>query len=156
MFSILHVCMHFFIAYQARIYYMAKLELSMWINVIWLLNQISVDIIWGTSFRIYKTIHNIYKRYSALLILMLIINFISILKPLNWSMSSLREVLITMLALLQRKTLIATKIRALKCLKMALFDCAINEKCLLTEDAAFALFYPYVSQNQLGYRYSWR
>ena len=81
MFSILHVCMHFFIAYQARIYYMAKLELSMWINVIWLLNQISVDIIWGTSFRIYKTIHNIYKRYSALLILMLIINFISILKP---------------------------------------------------------------------------
>ena len=57
------------------------LELSMWINVIWLLNQISVDIIWWTSFRIYKTIHNIYKRYSALLILMLIMNFISILKP---------------------------------------------------------------------------
>ena len=39
-------------------------------------------------------------------------------------------------------------------LKMALFDCAINEKCSLTEDAAFALFYPYVSQNRLGYRYS--
>ena len=39
--------------------YVAKLELSMWINVFWLLNQISVDIIWRTSFHIYKTIHNI-------------------------------------------------------------------------------------------------
>ena len=36
----------------------AKLELSMLINVLWLLNQISVDIIWRTSFHIYKTIHN--------------------------------------------------------------------------------------------------
>ena len=39
--------------------YVAKLELSMWLNVFWLLNQISVDIIWRTSFHIYKTIHNI-------------------------------------------------------------------------------------------------
>ena len=34
-------------------------EPSTWINVFWLLNQISVDIIWRTSFHIYKTIHNI-------------------------------------------------------------------------------------------------
>ena len=34
-------------------------ELSTWINVFWLVNQISVDIIWRTSFHIYKTIHNI-------------------------------------------------------------------------------------------------
>ena len=54
MFSI--SCMHFFIAYQN---YIPKLELSMWINVLWLLNQISVDIIWRTSCHIYKTIHNI-------------------------------------------------------------------------------------------------
>ena len=46
-------------------------------------------------------------------------------------MSSRREVLIRILALLQRKTLIETK-KCLKCIKMlktALFDCAINEKC---------------------------
>ena len=54
MFSIL--CTHFSIAYQN---YIAKLELSMWINVFWLLNQISVDIIWRTSFHIYKAIHNV-------------------------------------------------------------------------------------------------
>ena len=39
--------------------YIAKSELSMWINVFWFLNQISVDIIWWTSFHIYKTIPNI-------------------------------------------------------------------------------------------------
>ena len=50
--------MHFVIAYQARIT-QRKLELSMWINVFWLLNQVCVDIIWRTSFHIYKTIHNI-------------------------------------------------------------------------------------------------
>ena len=38
----------------------------------WLLNQISVDIIWRTSFRIYKTIPN-SQLYSALLILKSII-----------------------------------------------------------------------------------
>ena len=45
-------------------------------------------------------------------------------------MSWRREVLIRILALLQRKTLIETK-KCLKCIKMlktALFDCAINEK----------------------------
>ena len=44
-------------------------ELLTWINVFWLVNQISVDIFWRTSFHIYKTIHNI-KLYDALLILM--------------------------------------------------------------------------------------
>ena len=43
-------------------------------------------------------------------------------------MSSLREVLIR-IALLQRKTFIETKNRTLKMLKLALLDCAINEKC---------------------------
>ena len=71
-------CVYAFLHCLSSQNYIAKLELSMWINVFWLLNQISVDIIWGTSFHIYKTIHNI--RYSALLILMSIINFISILK----------------------------------------------------------------------------
>ena len=32
-------------------------ELSTWINVFLLLNQVSLDIIWRTSFHIYKTIH---------------------------------------------------------------------------------------------------
>ena len=42
-------------------------------------------------------------------------------------MSSRREFLIRILALLQRKTLIETKNRTLiKMPKMALFDCAIN------------------------------
>ena len=44
-------------------------------------------------------------------------------------MSSQREVLIRILALLQRKTLLETKKCTLKCFKTALFDCAINEKC---------------------------
>ena len=35
--------------------YIAKLELSMWINVI----NININIIWKTSFHKYKTIHNI-------------------------------------------------------------------------------------------------
>ena len=57
-------------------------------------------------------------------------------------MSSRREVFITILALSQRKTLIETK-NHIKMFKMALFDCAFNEKCcsaVLTEDGAFALF----------------
>ena len=44
--------MHAFLHCLSSQNYIAKLELSMWINVFWLLNQISVDII-------YKTIHNI-------------------------------------------------------------------------------------------------
>ena len=52
------LCRHFFIAYQATITWRNR-ELSTWINVVWLLNQISVDIIWKTSFHIYKSIHNI-------------------------------------------------------------------------------------------------
>ena len=44
-------------------------------------------------------------------------------------MLSGREVLITILALLQRKTLIKPKKSHIKMLKMALFYCAINEKC---------------------------
>ena len=45
-------------------------------------------------------------------------------------MSSRREVLIRILALLQRKTLLETKNRTFKCFtKTALFDCVINEKC---------------------------
>ena len=35
-------------------------ELSTWINVFWLVNQISVDIIWRTSFHIY----NIFTTYN--------------------------------------------------------------------------------------------
>ena len=58
MFSILHVCNAFLHCLSSQ-NYVAKLGLSMWINVFWLLNQISVDIIWRTSFHIYKTIHNI-------------------------------------------------------------------------------------------------
>ena len=58
-------------------------------------------------------------------------------------MSSRREVLIRILALLQRKTLIETKKSHIRKLKMALFDSAINEKkkvAVLTEDKAFTLF----------------
>ena len=44
-------------------------------------------------------------------------------------MSSRREVLIRILALLQRKTLIKPKKSHIKMLKTALFDCAISEKC---------------------------
>ena len=48
------------LAYQARITQRNQ-ELSMWINVFRLLNQISVDInIWrSTSYHVHKTIHNI-------------------------------------------------------------------------------------------------
>ena len=50
-------------------------------------------------------------------------------------MSSRREVLIRILALLQRKTLIETKNRTLKCLNGTI------RLCKLTEDGAFALFF---------------
>ena len=52
------LCMHFIIAYKARITWRNR-ELSTWINIFWLLNQNSVDIIWKISFYIYKAIHNI-------------------------------------------------------------------------------------------------
>ena len=42
MLSILHVCMHFFIAYQARREEIGAIDAN---QVFWLLNQISVDII---------------------------------------------------------------------------------------------------------------
>ena len=48
-------------------------------------------------------------------------------------MSSRSEVLIRILALLQRKTLIAKKKSHIKMLKMALFDRAINEKCCIVD-----------------------
>ena len=44
-------------------------------------------------------------------------------------MSLRREVLITIIALLQRKTLTETKKMDIKMLKTALFDYVINEKC---------------------------
>ena len=57
-------------------------------------------------------------------------------------MSSRREVLIRILALLQRKTLIAKKNRTLKCLKWhSLTVRSMKNVELLTEDWAFALFF---------------
>ena len=44
-------------------------------------------------------------------------------------MSLRREVLVRIIALLQRKTFIEKKKSHIKMLKTALFDCAINEKC---------------------------
>ena len=97
-------------------------ELSTWINVFWLLNQISVDIIWKTPFHINETIHNI-QLYSTLLILISIYFYINT-KMINWCMSSRHEVLIIVLVLLQRSLK-----SHIKMLKTALFDCAINVKC---------------------------
>ena len=54
-------------------------------------------------------------------------------------MSSRREVLIRILALLQRKTLIETKNRALKWHYWTVRS--IKDVALLTEDGAFALFF---------------
>ena len=57
-------------------------------------------------------------------------------------MSSRREVLIRTLALLQRKTLIETKNRTLKCLKRHYSTVrSIKNVAVLTEDGAFALFF---------------
>ena len=47
--------MHAFLHCLSSQSYIAKLELSMWINVI----NININIIWRTSFHNYKTIHNI-------------------------------------------------------------------------------------------------
>ena len=52
------LCMHFFIACHGQNTSRNR-ELSTWINVFWLFNQISIDIIWKTSFHIYKSIHNV-------------------------------------------------------------------------------------------------
>ena len=57
-------------------------------------------------------------------------------------MSSRREVLIRILALLQRKTLIETKNRTLKCLKWHYLTVrSIKNVAVLTEDGTFALFF---------------
>ena len=57
-------------------------------------------------------------------------------------MSSRREVLVRILALLQRKTLIETKSRTLKCLKRH-YSTVLSMKnvAVLTEDGAFAHFF---------------
>ena len=57
-------------------------------------------------------------------------------------MSSRREVLIRMLALLPRKTLTPTKNRALKCLKWLYLTVRSRKNvAVLTEDGAFSLFF---------------
>ena len=57
-------------------------------------------------------------------------------------MSSRREVLIRILALLQRKTLIETKNRTLKCLKWHYLTVrSMKNVAVLTEDGAFAVFF---------------
>ena len=57
-------------------------------------------------------------------------------------MSSRREVLIRMLALLQKKTLIKPKYRPLKCLKRHYLTLrSMKNVSVLTEDRAFALFF---------------
>ena len=57
-------------------------------------------------------------------------------------MSSRREVLIRILALLQRKTLIETKNRTLKCLKWHYSTVqSMKNVAVLTEDRAFSLFF---------------
>ena len=57
-------------------------------------------------------------------------------------MSLRREVLIRIIALLQRKTLIETKKRTLKCLKRHYSTVrSMNNVAVLTENGAFALFF---------------
>ena len=61
---------------------------------------------------------------------------------MNWCMSSRREVLIRIFALLQKKTLIKPKNRTLKCLKRHYLTVrSIKNVAVLTEDGAFALFF---------------
>ena len=57
-------CSRFYACISSLLYIKPELhretrELSTWTNVFWIVNQISVDIIWRTSFHVYKTIHNI-------------------------------------------------------------------------------------------------
>ena len=57
-------------------------------------------------------------------------------------MSSRREVLIRILALLQRKALLETKNRTLKCLNWHYLTVrSLKNVAVLTEDGAFALFF---------------
>ena len=57
-------------------------------------------------------------------------------------MSSRGEVLIRILALLQRKTLVETKNRTLKCLKWHYLTVrSMKNAAVLTEDGAFSLFF---------------
>jgi len=57
-------------------------------------------------------------------------------------MSSRREVLIRILALLQRKTLLETKNRTLKCLKRHYSTVqSLKDVAVVTEDGGFALFF---------------
>ena len=63
--------------------------------------------------KVIQCLFNIDDTYPFMFIKLFYINT----KPINWCMSSRREVLIRILALLQRKTLIETKNRILKCLK---------------------------------------
>ena len=64
------------------------------------------------------------------------------LYPAHWCMSSQREVFIRILALLQRKTLIETKNRTLKCLKRHYSTVqSMKNVTVLTKDGAFALFF---------------
>ena len=57
-------------------------------------------------------------------------------------MSSQREVLIRILALFQRKTLVETKNRTLKCLKRHNSTVqSMKNVAVLTEDGAFSLFF---------------
>ena len=57
-------------------------------------------------------------------------------------MSSRREVLVRILALLQRKTLTETKSRTLKCLKWHYSTVrSMKNVAALTEDGAFAVFF---------------
>ena len=60
----------------------------------------------------------------------------------NWCMSSRREDLIIILALLQRKTLIEPKNRTLKCLRRRYSTVrSMKNVAVLTEDGAFVLFF---------------
>ena len=63
-------------------------------------------------------------------------------KIINWCKSLRLEVLIRIIALLQRKTLIETKNCTLKCLKRHYSSVrSMKNVAVLTEDGAFALFF---------------
>ena len=55
-------------------------------------------------------------------------------------MSSRREVLIRILALLTKDDVTCNKKSQIKIFKTALFDCAMKSVAVLTEDGAFAFF----------------
>ena len=63
-------------------------------------------------------------------------------KTINWFMSVPREVLIRILALLQRKILLETKNRTLKCLRRYYSTVrSMKNVAVLTKDGAFAFFF---------------